>query len=154
MLSSEEAAIAATLRRRFPRGFPSRGFPETIDIADSPELLALTAARQRLRWPSTPATVAVRPELERRIRNGEAPEFTRSAAWLLGDLSSTTFHAAQILERRLEECIEHPHHRESIAAVVRERALASVAYRGFGEQLLRSLTDSLHGPALGGEPCS
>lgn len=119
-------AMHRACRRADPDGtlFPGPVPAEGYAVADHPELLRLTALRQRLGLPAEARIHYPRRYAEICRRDPLHHDFPH-AAWLLGDLAELTFQSKDQLARRVREAIERPELRarraEAIAGRVRER---------------------------------
>ncbi|MCC6676095.1 MAG: hypothetical protein IT436_03025 [Phycisphaerales bacterium] len=140
--------------RPIPGPIPA-GYPDTfrtISWADAPSLMKLAAALQRLDLldqvypPIDGATLGPRVNWKD-YHPAPGPEVYRPdrfcAYWALNEQHDMFFHDAATMERRIEQVLARPDHREIASAAARRRISARSTYTGLARRMVEFIRDRL-----------
>jgi len=119
------------------------GGPLGYAVGDSPEAMSHTAQFQRLGEPTEQHVWCARRMIERFERFGPIYDAQIDAAWLLGDLSQTTFRTRDELEALVLRAIGRPNWRTDVIAGIAGRVRERLTYDSFARRIIETVASSL-----------
>jgi hypothetical protein len=123
---------------------PAREPYPILDVADHPELVRATRLRQLLRGTPAPAVIDVNAwPLWMRLAIRRPVEREALAAWILGDLTETTFWDRATLEARLERAIADDARRDDLSRGIAERVRRSCTVESLARSIPAWLSEGL-----------
>lgn len=133
----------AALRRDGWRAAQSTEDLVHLPLADHPEFVSVAMQLQRL-GVERMKFITIRPDRARSLRDlSPRCDHLSQAAWLLGDLSETTFHTAEGLTRRIRHALDHPEWRANVSRAIAARVRQRLTHAALATRIADLVRSSL-----------